>query len=100
MIAGRLHQYVPKAMLARLPDGIEHELGRLHYDIAGTAHPPAIAALRSLVPDKQILFGSDEPHVGLSETLQGIARLDLPREARAAIESDNARRLLSRLKSI
>jgi hypothetical protein len=63
MIAGRLQQYVPKTVLENLPDGIEHELDRLYYDIAGTAHPPAVAALRNLVPDTQILFGSDEPHV-------------------------------------
>ena len=98
MIAGRLHQYVPKAVLARLPDGIEHELRRLHFDIAGTAHPAAVAALRSLVPDQQILFGSDEPHVALTETVQGIARLNLPHETRAAIGHDNAARLLPRLK--
>ena len=100
MIAGRLHQYVPKAVLESLPDGIEHELRRLHYDVAGTAHRPAVAALRSLVPDTQILFGSDEPHVALSETAHGMDRLGLSRDVRAAIGSDNARRLLPGLKSI
>jgi 6-methylsalicylate decarboxylase len=100
MIAGRLHQYVPKATLESLPDDIERELGRLHYDIAGTAHRPPIAALRSLVADTQILFGSDEPHVPASETVQGLDQLGLPRHARVAIGCDNARRLLPRLKSI
>jgi predicted TIM-barrel fold metal-dependent hydrolase len=100
MIAGRLQQYVPKTVLENLPDGIEYELHRLYYDIAGTAHPPAVAALRSLVPDTQILFGSDEPHVALSATAQGIDRLGLPPDVRAAIGRRNATRLLPRLTSI
>jgi predicted TIM-barrel fold metal-dependent hydrolase len=100
MIAGRLQQYVPKPVLESLPEGIEHELHRLYYDIAGTAHPPAVAALRNLVPDSQILFGSDEPHVALSETAQGMDRLGLPSDVRAAIGRCNATRILPRLTSI
>jgi predicted TIM-barrel fold metal-dependent hydrolase len=100
MIAGRLQQYVPKTVLENLPDGIEHELDRLYYDIAGTAHPPAVAALRNLVPDTQILFGSDEPHVALGETAQGIDRLGLPPDVRAAIGRRNVTRILPRLTSI
>jgi hypothetical protein len=40
---------------------LEYELRRLNYDIAGTVFRPAIAALTSLVPATQILFGSDSP---------------------------------------
>ena len=100
MVAGRLHQYVPKAVLESLPYGIDYELRRLHYDIAGTAHQPAIAALRSMVAETQIMFGSDEPHVALNETVLGMSRLGFQRDANAAIGRDNVRRLLPRLKSI
>jgi 6-methylsalicylate decarboxylase len=100
MLAGRLHQYVSKPVLESLPKGIEHEFGRLYFDIAGTAHRPAVAALRCLVADTQILFGSDEPHVSLIETVQGMGRLGLPHGTCAAISGENVRRLLPRLKSI
>jgi 6-methylsalicylate decarboxylase len=46
-----------------------------YYDIAGTAYRPAIAALTSLVPTTQILFGSDNPFVRLAETAEGMMRL-------------------------
>jgi len=94
MVAGRLRQYVSKPVLESLPHGIEHELRRLYFDIAGTAHRPAVAALRCLVADTQILFGSDEPHVSLQETVQGMDRLGLPLGACAAIRGGNVRRLL------
>jgi len=97
MIAGRVHQYVPKAALESMPHGIEHELSRCYFDIAGTAHRPAIAALTSLVPDTRILFGSDEPHVALRETAQGIANLGLSIGQQVAIGYENARRLIPRL---
>ncbi|MFT3723252.1 MAG: amidohydrolase family protein [Hyphomonadaceae bacterium] len=36
-------------------------LARLHYDLALSTHPTALAALRNLAPMTQILFGSDWP---------------------------------------
>src|SRR5262245_25072033 len=45
MVLGRLHQYGPKDIAERAPNGIEYELRRLYYDIAGTAYRPAVAAL-------------------------------------------------------
>jgi hypothetical protein len=59
MLLGRMHQYGPMNIADEAPNGIEYELKRLYYDIAGTAYRPAIAALTSLVPATQILFGSD-----------------------------------------
>src|SRR5258705_7250 len=59
MLLGRMHQYGPKNIAEKAPNGIEYELKRHYYDIAGTAYRPAIAALKSLVPTTQILFGSD-----------------------------------------
>jgi 6-methylsalicylate decarboxylase len=50
MVMGRLHDYAPKNIAEVAPDGIDYELARLYYDIAGTAYPPAIAALTSSFP--------------------------------------------------
>jgi predicted TIM-barrel fold metal-dependent hydrolase len=68
MLLGRMHQYGPKDIAEKAPNGIEYELKRLYYDIAATAYRPAIAALTSLVPTTQILFGSDHPFVPLADT--------------------------------
>jgi len=70
MVMGRMYDYAPKNIAEKAPNGIEYELKRLYYDIAGTAYRPAIAALTKLVPMKQILFGSDNPFVPLKETAQ------------------------------
>jgi predicted TIM-barrel fold metal-dependent hydrolase len=77
MMLGRMHQYAPKNIAEKAPKGIEYELKRLYYDIAGTAYRPAIAALTTLVPVTQILFGSDNPFVPLRETAQGMTQLGL-----------------------
>jgi predicted TIM-barrel fold metal-dependent hydrolase len=50
MVLGRMHQYAPKNITEKAPNGIEYELKRQYYDIAGTAYRLAIAALTSLVP--------------------------------------------------
>jgi len=99
MLLGRMHQYGPKNIAEKAPNGIEYELKRLYYDIAGTAYRPAIAALTTLVPTTQILFGSDNPFVPLAETAEGIMRLGFSADDLARIGRDNALTLLPRLKA-
>ena len=99
MVYGRMLQYGPKNIAEKAPNGIEYELKRLYYDIAGTAFRPAIAALTSLVPTTQILLGSDNPYVPLGETAQGMAQLGLSAVDLRAIGRDNALVLLPRLKA-
>lgn len=97
MIVDRLHQYAPAHVRDRLPNGFEHELRRLYYDVAGTTSAPAVAALTSLAPMTNILFGSEEPHVPIRETTEGLARLKLEGAERAAIAFGNAEHLFPRL---
>ena len=87
-----------KDIVQKAPNGIDYELRRLYYDIAGTAHRPAIAALTTLVPTTQILFGSDDPFVPLAKTAEGIMQLDLPVGDLERIGRENALALLPRLK--
>jgi 6-methylsalicylate decarboxylase len=47
MMVNRMHQYGPRDAEEKFPHGIEYELKRHYYDIAGTAYQPAIAALTS-----------------------------------------------------
>jgi predicted TIM-barrel fold metal-dependent hydrolase len=99
MLLGRMHQYGPKNIAEKVPNGIEYELKRLYYDIAGTAYRPAIAALTSLVPTTQILFGSDNPFVPLADTAEGMMQLGFSGDDLARIARDNAPGLLPRLKT-
>jgi 6-methylsalicylate decarboxylase len=98
MVLGRMHQYAPANIAGKAPNGIEYELRRLYYDIAGTAYPPAIAALTSLVPATQILFGSDHPFVPIAETAEGMRQLGLSADDLRRISRDNALALLPRLR--
>lgn len=77
---------------------MEYELRRLHYDIAGSANPPAMAALMKRVPTSQILFGSDYPWVRIDATAGGITNLGLSSADLQAIDRENAVALLPRLK--
>jgi predicted TIM-barrel fold metal-dependent hydrolase len=97
MSLGRMHQYGPKNLAEKVPNGIEYELKRLHYDIAGTAYRPAIAALTALVPVTQILFGSDHPYVPLGETAHGFTRMGLSSAYLQTIGRAYALALLPRL---
>jgi len=99
MLLGRMHQYGPKDMADKAPNGIEYELKRHYYDIAGTAYRPAIAALTNLVPTTQILFGSDNPFVPLAETAEGMMQLGFSEDDLRKIGRENALRLLPRLKA-
>jgi predicted TIM-barrel fold metal-dependent hydrolase len=99
MVVGRMQQYAPKSIAEKAPNGIEYEIKRLHYDIAGTAFRPAFAALTSLVPTTQILFGSDNPFVPLANTAEGMTQLGLTAADLQRIGRDNALALLPRLKT-
>lgn len=98
MLLGRMHQYGPKNIAEKAPNGIEYELMRHYYDIAGTAYRPAIAALTSLVPTTQILFGSDNPFVPLADTAEGVMQLDFSADDLRQIGHENALALLPPLK--
>jgi predicted TIM-barrel fold metal-dependent hydrolase len=101
MLAGRIAEITSRQpqLAALVPNGVEYELRRLHYEVANSATRPAIAALTSLIPIAQILFGSDYPIFPISMTAGGLAKLGLSGTDLQAIERDNAMRLLSRLKT-
>jgi 6-methylsalicylate decarboxylase len=98
MLAGRMRQYAPANIGEIAPNGIEYALRRLHYDIAGTAYRPAIAALTSMVSTTQILFGSDSPFIPLVETAEGVTKLGFSAADLRRITHDNAIGLMPQLK--
>jgi predicted TIM-barrel fold metal-dependent hydrolase len=58
MLAGRIAQLATPRDIEKIPNGVEAELKALYYEIANTAHRPAIAALREVAPISQIMFGT------------------------------------------
>jgi predicted TIM-barrel fold metal-dependent hydrolase len=79
------------------PQGVEAEFRRLHYDTANATHPASMASLLKVVPDSQVLFGSDYPYFQPSPQAQALESLGLSASQVAAFEHGNATRLLPRL---
>jgi predicted TIM-barrel fold metal-dependent hydrolase len=78
---------------AAVPDGVMFELKRLFFDTALSANRLAFSALLALVAAEQVLFGSDYPFAPektMSESIKGLAELDLPTDVLRAIERTNA----------
>ena len=99
MLAGRIARLgaaLPD-FAEKVPNGVDYELKRLHYEIANSANPPAIAALTQFVPTTQILFGSDYPYVPIGVTATGMTEVGFSAAALQEIGRDNALALLPRL---
>ncbi len=85
------HHFFPPAFVAG-------ELKRLYYEIANSANRPAMAALTSLVPMSQILFGTDYPFVPIDVTADGMETLGFSAKDLRSMGWDNGLALLPLLK--
>jgi 6-methylsalicylate decarboxylase len=81
---------------AIFPNGVEAQYRKLYFDIAQGTYPVNMAAMRSLVPDEHILFGSDYPYFSIATAAEGLARLGLPEALTRAIARENAQALFPR----
>jgi len=100
MLAGRIAELGRRSGVSeKMPNGVEYELKRLHYEIANSANPSAMSALMNLVPMSQIMFGSDYPFVPIVVTAKGMTNLGLSLADLQGIGRDNAMALLPRLKA-
>jgi 6-methylsalicylate decarboxylase len=86
-----------KERAERLPKGFLYELKKFYYDTAQANHTAALAALTTLVPASQMVFGTDFPFRPGTEVVGGLAAYHFKPEELRAIERDNAARLLPRL---
>jgi predicted TIM-barrel fold metal-dependent hydrolase len=85
------------AMKAAMPNGMMHELTRFYYDLAQTAHPAPVGALRKIIPLSQILFGTDYPYgAGCLDQAKRVMDCGFGAEELAAVERANALKLLPR----
>jgi len=99
MLTGRMDAFFRnrKDINEIAPQGVEAEFRRLHYDTANATHPASMAALLKVVPDSQVVFGSDYPYFEPAPQAQALESLGLSASQVAAIEHGNATRLLPRL---
>lgn len=86
------------ALRAGLPDGVLHELRKLYYDTATSYTPPAMAALRAVVPLTQLLFGTDNPYVPVAASATSFDAFGFTDEEARAINRENALRLFPQLR--
>jgi len=77
---------------------VDGELNRFYYDTAQIANAVTIGALAKLVPMSQIVFGTDYPYRTAIEHVKGLAANFNAAEL-AAIDRENALRILPRLKA-
>jgi 6-methylsalicylate decarboxylase len=99
MLAGRIAYFARtrKDIAEIAPDGVLAELQRLYYDTANAAWPISMAGLLKLVPPSRVVFGTDFPYVPTALQATAIEENGLAAEALAAIQRDNAARLIPRL---
>jgi predicted TIM-barrel fold metal-dependent hydrolase len=99
MLAGRITDLLGQrqTFAAQMPHGVMYELEKLYYDTASAAFPSSMAALLSVVPSRQILFGTDYPFLKPATAIDGLAQNKLSVSDLEAIEHLNAKRLLPRL---
>ena len=99
MVWGRIAQLArTPAFAEKVPNGVEYELKRLHYEIANSGTKSAISALMGLVPSSQILFGTDFPFFGVAVTADGMRSVGLSGAELSAIGRENAIRMLGKNK--
>ena len=79
------------------PEGVEHQLRKLHFDTANSAYPPTMAALLAFVPVSQVLFGSDFPYLTIGQNVDGFEKLVLSVFDAHDIYRGNAIRLMPRV---
>lgn len=86
--------FVDRSLATKVPEGAATALSRLYVDTASVTSPPAMAALMKWLPDGHILYGTDFPWGTLAASRGALARLGLPADRLAALESGNAAALL------
>jgi predicted TIM-barrel fold metal-dependent hydrolase len=85
---------------ATIPNGFEHELKKLYYDIASVAvSPTAMTAVFNVIPKDRILFGSDIPFWTIEKIATAMNKFDISATDLLMIQRENALQLVPRFKS-
>ncbi len=98
ILANRIVRTFPKELASQVPNGVLFELKRQYYDTASASNPTSLSALMSIVPNSQILFGSDFPFLSAGEPAIDLMHSGFPENTIEGINRENALRLFGRLK--
>jgi 6-methylsalicylate decarboxylase len=97
-LLGRFTRLAQERKPAHLPDGPLPAFRKFHYEVAQGNTPGQLAALLRMVPVSQLLYGTDYPFRHGAEVNKGIEDWGFDAADLRAIERENSRRLLPRLK--
>jgi len=90
----------PEERAAMIPNGFDHELQKLYYDIASVAvNPTGMLALFNVIPKDHILFGSDCPFWAIETIATGTKKFDITPADLRKIQRENALTLVPRFRS-
>jgi 6-methylsalicylate decarboxylase len=90
----------PEERAATIPNGFEHELQKLYYDVASVALSPIpMAAVLKGIPKEHLLFGSDIPFFTIERIATAVNKFDVSAGDRRMIQRENALELIPRLKT-
>ena len=82
---------------ATIPNGFEHELQKLYFDVASVAlSPVAMAAVFKGIPKERLLFGSDIPFFTIERIATAVNKFEISAGDLRLIQRENALTLLSR----
>jgi 6-methylsalicylate decarboxylase len=96
-VAASIRNFTPEQRARILPNGLEAELKRHHYDIASVAMNPAgMAAVFKLIPLTRLLYGSDAPFGSTTVIAEALSKFELAPADITAIRRENALRLFPR----
>src|SRR5262245_32502442 len=96
-VAAAIRNFTPDERAKILPNGLEAELKRHHYDIASVAMNAAgMAAVFKLVPVSRLLYGSDAPFGSTTVIAAALSKFELAAADITAIRRENALRLFPR----
>ncbi len=102
MLAARLagNGLTPEERAATIPNGFEHELQKLYYDVASVSlSAVAMAAVFKGIPKEHLLFGSDIPFFTIERIATAVNKFDVPAGDLRMIQRENALQLLPRLRT-
>ena len=90
----------PEERAATIPNGFEHELQKLYYDIASVAvSPTAMMAVFNVIPKEHILFGSDIPFWTIEKIATAMNKFDISASDLRKIQRENALQLVPRFRT-
>ena len=89
----------PEERAATIPNGFDHEVQKLYFDVASVAvSPVAMAAVFEGVPKEHLLFGSDIPFWTIEKLSAAVNKFNISPADLRKIQRENALQLLPKYK--